>query len=503
MALSTLKKIQYANIASIALFTVTVSYEVYEYGFNWIFILNIINFICAWIIFIGVLHIQKILELLSVTIQKAKNGIFSFDVKVEDSDIIKTMGDNLILFMKEVSSFLRETDQVLKDLNEKRFTKLDSSKYTGDFKKIAESINHSIENIESKERIVEREELKFRIGKLGGGVAGGLNVIKQDLLKSIEKVRKITQNSSNISNESVQVSSLLDEVVTKLNHLIEMIHISNQVTESLNEKAENVGNIIKLINDIADQTNLLALNAAIEAARAGEMGKGFSVVADEVRKLAEKTQKSTEEVRKVLELLQKESRQSVENSQNMERIASESSVLLKNFKNTLIDFTMHATKSKVLAASIANTLTVTKFKLDHVIYKNKVIYHNFFTGKVENPYVDYKDCDFGKWYYHEGKEVYADLPVYKQIEIPHKKLHEISKEIITIIERPDFEEYVLKNSEKIFNLFVELEKMSKELFTLMDILLQTYEEKLYAQEVIDVEVEEPKALPHKEEVDTV
>ncbi|BCD59700.1 MULTISPECIES: methyl-accepting chemotaxis protein [unclassified Nitratiruptor] len=496
MNLSILKKIQYANILSIVLFSITVTVQIFKSGFDWIFILNIINFICAWIIFVSVLQIQKTLKVLSNVIQKAKNGIFDYSFTINDIGVIKVMGENLIAFMKEVETFLSDTDRVLKDIDQKRFTTIDPNRYNGEFNKIALSINHSVENIQSKEKIVEKEELNFKIGKLGGGVAGGLNVIKEDLLHSIKKVKEIVANSNNISNEAKDVNTLLDNVVAKLDQLLLLIHRSNKMTESLNKKAENVGDIIKLINDIADQTNLLALNAAIEAARAGELGKGFSVVADEVRKLAEKTQKSTEEVRKVLELLQSESRESVENAKSMERIANESTGLVEHFKNSLMDFTAHAARSKILADSIASTLTITKFKLDHVIFKNKIIYHNFFIGKVENPYVDEKHCDFGKWYYSEGKEIYKEIPLYFEIEKPHTSLHGLAKEIIETIQQPDFDTYVLAHKDEIYNKFVALENASSQLFELLDRLLQEYEIYLN-KEIIDVEVvkkDEPLAL---------
>jgi methyl-accepting chemotaxis protein len=65
---------------------------------------------------------------------------------------------------------------------------------------------------------------------------------------------------------------------------------------ALSDSAQKIGDIVKLIQDIAGQTNLLALNATIEAARAGEAGRGFAVVASEVKSLAVQTAKATEAI---------------------------------------------------------------------------------------------------------------------------------------------------------------------------------------------------------------
>ena len=71
---------------------------------------------------------------------------------------------------------------------------------------------------------------------------------------------------------------------------------TNEQIGSLAQAAQKIGDVVKLIQDVAGQTNLLALNATIEAARAGEAGRGFAVVASEVKSLAVQTAKATEDI---------------------------------------------------------------------------------------------------------------------------------------------------------------------------------------------------------------
>jgi methyl-accepting chemotaxis protein len=81
---------------------------------------------------------------------------------------------------------------------------------------------------------------------------------------------------------------------------------SAALTTELDRRAQDIGEITRVVSRISDQTNLLALNAAIEAARAGEHGRGFAVVADEVRNLAEVSDRSAREVQQLTEAIQKD-----------------------------------------------------------------------------------------------------------------------------------------------------------------------------------------------------
>jgi methyl-accepting chemotaxis protein len=101
----------------------------------------------------------------------------------------------------------------------------------------------------------------------------------EELSASIGEISNHVQRSATMASDATRKASEADVTVA-----------------NLAEKAAAVGDVVRLINEIASQTNLLALNATIEAARAGEAGKGFAVVASEVKNLASQTAKATEDI---------------------------------------------------------------------------------------------------------------------------------------------------------------------------------------------------------------
>ena len=299
------------------------------------------------------------------------------------------------------------------------------------------------------------------------------------------------ESSKAATEEANQGAEVIKNSITIMSRIADQVRVSAQTVASLGSRSDQIGEIVGTIEDIADQTNLLALNAAIEAARAGEQGRGFAVVADEVRALAERTTRATREIGDMIKNIQKETRdavgamnegvsevergteQAMHSGEALERIldqisnlsmqvnqistaAEEQTATTRDISSNMLRITdigksvSDNAHASALEASRLNTdaedllVSLGKFKLNEstkLILSKAKSAHMIFTGKIRahlhgahtlepSAVPTHLTCAFGQWYQGQGKNSCGQIGVFREIDGPHAKVHDLGKQAI-------------------------------------------------------------------------
>ncbi|HQN64409.1 MAG TPA: methyl-accepting chemotaxis protein [Methylophilus sp.] len=234
-------------------------------------------------------------------------GEGNFDAPLEKFPGKKAFVNEAIEQVRSNLKTLNEDVQMLSEAanNGRVSVRADASRHNGDFRKIVEAMNETLEmivgpigavkvavetiNTASKEIAQGNADLSRRTEEQAASLektAASMEELASTVKQNADNAKQANQLAAAASGVAIKGGEVVSDVVTTMS--------------AINDSAKKIEDIISVIDGIAFQTNILALNAAVEAARAGEQGRGFAVVAGEVRNLAQRSASAAKEIKELI-----------------------------------------------------------------------------------------------------------------------------------------------------------------------------------------------------------
>lgn len=234
-------------------------------------------------------------------------GVGNFDIALDTlPGKKKIINDSIEQVRSNLKSLVTDTNMLAEAANDGYIQKrADASQHQGDFRKLIEGINQTLETIVGPIIIVK--SAAESVNTAAKEIATGNTDLSQrteqqassleETASSMEELASTVKQNAENAKQANQLAATASSVALKGGHVVnEVVQTMAAITQS----SRKIEDIISVIDSIAFQTNILALNAAVEAARAGEQGRGFAVVAGEVRNLAQRSAGAAKEIKELI-----------------------------------------------------------------------------------------------------------------------------------------------------------------------------------------------------------